>query len=518
VIVAAAALLAAMALIGALTHAAPAAGAGPGAPNILFIVADDQPNGTLYPTIMPNTIQRFKQEGRDFPQAFVTTPLCCPSRSTIFTGRYAHGTEVLTNLDGHKLDQTTTLPHYLHGDGYRTGMFGKYLNDWVALSLGAPPDFSKQPENPPDFDQWAIFDNGAYYPTNNPPQCPNPNIQEGVDCVNEQGVLKRLSVGTYATTYVAGKAEQFLTDAETLNDAQPWFLYIAPTAPHAGTGGTYDQNRVVETQYQGSGAVVPPFVPGDGYNESDLSDKPPYVQNTDAAGNRAVSPGQRDSQLRMLKSVDDLVQRVFSKMDLYSETANTIAIYISDNGYLLGEHGLLRKGQPYNETISVPMMMRYPPSVAAGGTDSRIATNADLAPTALAAAGITPPASAPPIDGRSLLDPTWNRDRLFTEAWRPCTETFRPPICSTPDLFPAWASLRTPAYHYIRYYDDPGSPANEDFQERYELSGDASELTNQYGGNGTRDPGEPQPPASQLDSDRRCSGHGPAGLEPPPCP
>jgi arylsulfatase A-like enzyme len=512
-------------LAGAVTVAAlPGHGSGaiasPGPmPNIIVIVADDQRTGTITPEIMPNVIQLLQSQGTTFTNAYVSTPLCCPSRSSMFTGRFAHNHQVLTNQDALKLDQTKTMQRYLHQAGYRTGIFGKFLNVWVGLSLGTPPDFTKQPRNPPDFDQWAIFDNGAYYPSSPAPQCPSPPQELGVDCVNEEGTLKQLAAGTYATTYVKNQAEQFIRDAHTLNDAQPWFLWVSPTAPHAGQGGTFDKTKVVETKYQGSDTVIPPFTPNDGYNEQDLTDKPPYVRNGDAAAKRAAAVTNRDSQLRMLKSLDDLVQGVFTTMDTYGETSNTLAVYISDNGFLWGEHGLGSKGTPYTEAIKVPLIVRFPPTVGAG-VDTRFAYNIDITATALAAAGVSPPAGSPPLDGKSLLDPAWTRDHILTEGFRPCFASANPPPpCSPPSsIFPTWSSIVTPSYQYIRYYDDPNTTADEGFDEYYDMINDPSQLTNLYGGDGIPDPGDPTPPSAMLDADRLCSGHGPPGLDPPPCP
>lgn len=493
--------------------------ADPPPPNILVILADDQRDGTVTPEIMPNVISLIQSQGTTFPNGYSSTPLCCPSRSSMYTGRFAHNHQVLTNVDALKLDQTWTIQHYLHDAGYRTGVFGKYLNDWVSQSLGTPPDFSQPPRNPPYFDEWAIMDNGAYYPSSPAPQCPSPPQELGVDCVNEEGTLKQLPAGTYATTYVSQQAQQFIQNADTLNDSQPWFLWVSPTAPHSGQGGTFDKTKVVETQYQGAGTIIPPFTPNDGYNESDLTDKPPYIQAANSAANRTNALTIRDSQLRMLKSVDDLVASIFSTMDTYNETSSTLVIYLSDNGFMWGEHGINSKGPPYLESVKTPVMIRYPPSVGVG-VDPRYAYNLDVSSTILDGAGVATPSGAPPLDGRSLLDPTWTRDHILLEGFRPCFVSANPPPPCTPTatLFPTWSSILTPTYHYSRYFDDPNTVGDESFQEYYDMLNDPSELTNLYGGDGVPASGDPAAPAALLDSDRLCSGHGPPGLEPPPCP
>ena len=114
------------------------------APNILFIVTDDQElQGTM--AVMPSTAKWFKNGdsgsgitgGTEFANGSVTTPLCCPSRASIFSGRYAHNHGVHKITEPQNLDQSTTLQRYLQQAGYRTGIFGKFLNDWDVT--GQPP-------------------------------------------------------------------------------------------------------------------------------------------------------------------------------------------------------------------------------------------------------------------------------------------------------------------------------------------------------------------------------------------
>jgi arylsulfatase A-like enzyme len=161
-------------------------------------------------------------------------------------------------------------------------------------------------------------------------------------------------------------------------------------------------------------------------------------------------------------SVDDLVGRVIGTLGSLRERRRTIAFFLSDNGFLWGEHGLRRKGQPYTASIKIPLLMAWPGHVAPGSRDSRYATTVDIAPTILAAAGITP---AEPMDGRSLLSGS-TRGHLFTEYYR--TEFQR--------WTPGWASIRTPRFQYVEYYDDARSDVV--FREYYRLDRDPWQLTN----------------------------------------
>jgi arylsulfatase A-like enzyme len=426
----------------ALTRGGEAVAANPAStPNILFIVTDDQRDaGTM--DVLPAVVQRFKDEGVDFPRAYVTTPVCCPSRSSIFSGRYSHNHHVTTNDEGVNIDLRFTLQRYLHDAGYLTGIYGKYFNSWTTS------------RNPVNFDKWSIFSAG-YSPFK----------------ANEQGTVK--SITQYATSYISDNAVQFIQDAEA-NDSQPWFLYLATTAPHAP--------YTPEAQY--ANAPVPPFEPNPATFEADRSDKPPYVQ--DSVASQASVDAVRTAQLRTLMSVNDLVQNVFQTLDTDGETADTLAVFISDNGYLWGDHMLEGKGVPYIDSVKVPLMMRWPGHISPGTTDPRLAANIDLAPTVLdAVGGITPEI---PMDGHSLLDPLQTRERLLLEVPK------------------VYASTITPTSHYTEYYTttaDEGSAVVA--REFYDLTADPYELDNRL--NDGNDANDPSPAVqSQLDTDRHCVG------------
>ncbi len=119
-------------------------------PNVLMFLTDDQPSQSL--SVMPKTTAWFGRSSTRFTNSFVTTPLCCPSRASIFTGRYSHNHGVWTNSEVQQvadLDQRTTFQYQLGKAGYRTALFGKYLNAWDVA------------RDPPFFDEWAIFSHSS---------------------------------------------------------------------------------------------------------------------------------------------------------------------------------------------------------------------------------------------------------------------------------------------------------------------------------------------------------------------
>jgi arylsulfatase A-like enzyme len=480
-----------------LVVAAGLAGAAQARPNILFIVTDDQSlAGTM--AAMPNTKRWFQDQGIAFPKAVATTPTCCPSRTSIFTGRYSHNTGITDNnkaicmgtteglttgpdAAGEDCGYTTAVPnpqlttvqHYLQQAGYRTAIYGKYLNEW-------PLD-----KNPPFFNDWAIQNNSQYTPSD----------------FNNQGI--RQWVWEYTPNYIAREARDFIQRARDQNPDQPWFLYIAPESPHSPF---FPEQKYADTS-------TPPFAPdSNSFLERDLKDKPLWVQQTIGSSVGGLSDEdflRHDwaEHMRMLRTTDDLVESVMQKLHSLGEDQNTLAFFISDNGFLWGEHGLRTKLKPYLESVQVPLFMRWPawPGNSNGATSDWLVGNVDLAPTALTSAGIDPTALDTQMDGGSLLDLSAQaRTNNLTEAW----------LADTPraGVFPTWAAIQTPTFHYIESYqtvrNPDGTVQSEQviFREYYDLVHDPAELNNLVGDS---DPKNDPPTAelsARLAADRACAG------------
>src|SRR5919106_1327986 len=421
----------------------------PPRPNVLIIVTDDQRSDTL--DVMPRTLAWMARGGIRFSNAYATTPYCCPSRASIFTGRFVHNHGITHTMaeEGARFDQRSTLQFHLQRAGYRTGIFGKYLNKWPLR------------RDPPRFDEWAIFSEGI------------PGGYTG-GTWNVRGRVR--SVKTYSTRFIGSQAMDFLRASESV-DGQPWFLYLAPFAPHWPSipEARYRDHPV--GLWEGNPAV----------SERKRRDKPTFVRTW----TKGIEEGRniRAHQLRTLLSVDDLVDRVFRLLDRLGEGQNTLAFFVSDNGYLWGEHGMTRKLVPYTQSVSVPLLMRWPVGSPQGVEDDRLAANIDIAPTIMEAARL-PADPDVPMDGTSLLRST-RRDRLLLEFW-------------ATDYTPSWASLRTPAYQYVEYYDGTGAVQ---FREYYDLVRDPWQLENVLGdATPTNDP-DVQALSDQLSQDRACTGN-----------
>jgi arylsulfatase A-like enzyme len=376
-------------------------------PNVLIILTDDQrARGTM--SVMPETRRIFGDNGTRYSNAVATTPLCCPSRSSIFSGRYAHNHGVLTNEDAQNFDHTKTLQHELGESGYTTAIVGKFLNLWRL-------------NDPPSFDRWATQSPGSYY--NN--------------TFNIDG--HEVSVPGYSTTFIGQQASAFLDDFET-EDSTPWFMEVAPFGPHF-PGPQETVASMAEARY--ADAVVPPWNKTPAMSEEDLSDKPSYVQQSPALESDAAA--LREGQLRALMSVDDMVERLFAKLSSLGEARNTLAFFLSDNGWTWFEHHLAGKKAPYSASVRIPFFARWPGRIAAGAVDDRIVANIDIAPTVYEATGVEP---GYPVDGKRLTSSA--RPYIFLEH------------LTYADLpVPKWRSIWTPARHYVRYSYTDGRRSRE---------------------------------------------------------
>ena len=415
-------------------------------PNILLIVTDDQRPGTLrYMRFVRNF---FERSGRFYRNAYVTTPLCCPSRASIMTGDYAHNHGVINNQSVVALDHNETVQAVLQAGGYTTAMVGKFLNGW---GLNAPPHF----------DRFALVrGNTEHF---------NQTFNVDGDAVSQTG---------YTTDFIGRMSRRFVLSFER-SDQSPWFLYLALTAPH----------KPFQAAPRHRDAPPPRWRPNPAVLERDLSDKPPFVrqpavQTTPADGRRIFV-----AQYRMLLSIDQQLQRLWDVVTRAGEARNTIVVFMSDNGYLHGEHGLGNKTVPYLHSVHVPMAARWPGHIPQGSSDQVVA-NIDVAPTILQAAGIGP---ARQMDGRSLLAPN-GRNRMSLEYWRS-----RDINLGTP----RWASIITKGKQYTEYY---GANERVTFREYYNLVTDPWQLRNRLGNGNPDDNPDVTAERAQLRTDLVCSG------------
>ena len=440
-------------------------------PNIVFIITDDMRKDDL--RYMPKTRSVLGDKGMSFGGALVTNALCCPSRATIMRGQYSHNTGVWTNLvdtpdggwnayreNGNERDNVATR---LDAAGYRTALFGRYLNGYWDDTTFIPPGW----------DRWFAT-SGGYFDYD----------------ANDQGTIRHFSTtdSDYQSDVLARKTEAFI--GASAAQGKPFFAYVAPRAPHlSATPAPRDLHT-----YDGLNARRPPS-----FNELSVTDKPPWIRALPrfSDAEKAAIDDRHESRIESLQAVDDLVAGVVAKLRNEGVMANTYVFFTSDNGWFEGEHRVsFGKARPYEEAVRVPLLVRGP-SVGAGRHTQKLALNTDYLPTFTDLAGAQTPGYA---DGRSLrpvLEGTvggW-RSAVLLEARR------------TPeaDSAPAYRGVRTNSMKYLEYAD--GS------RELYDLRADPYELRDRH-----TDPAYDEVEArlaSRLTSLRNCSADSCRQLEGP---
>jgi N-acetylglucosamine-6-sulfatase len=364
--------------------------AGPDAPNVVLVLTDDQDRASA--ASMPRLRRDVADEGVTFTDAYATVPECCPSRASILTGQYAHNHGVLSNEppDGgvDAFDDSNALPVWLQDAGYSTAYVGKYLNGYGWPALDHDPT-----EIPAGWDQWIALSNHTEY-------------QMYGYTLNENGELVEYGDRTsdYQTDVLADHAVGQVQRAAA--DDAPFFLAVAPVAPHdEGVLEDVDAPRNPRPAPRHLGRFSARALPGDSLNEANVSDKPRYV-----AGDPPLDAGEvadltvlHRSRLESLLAVDDLVGRLIRTLREEDELDDTLIVYTSDNGYLLGEHRQVGKEKVYEESSGVPLIIRGP-GFEPGTVERRPVGNVDLAPTILDLAGVEPGLTVDGVSLRALLE------------------------------------------------------------------------------------------------------------------
>jgi N-acetylglucosamine-6-sulfatase len=424
-------------------------------PNIVFVLTDDLAwNLVQY---MPH-VQELQRRGMTFSRYYVTDSLCCPSRSSIFTGRFPHDTGIFTNMapDGGfevfhaRGEENGTFATDLRAAGYRTAMMGKYLNGYMPKGIvdGSPLYV------PPGWDEWDVAGN-AYGEFNY-------NLNE-----NGRAVGYGSQPQDYLTDVIGSKAARFVNDAA--DAGKPFLIELATFAPHA----PYTPAPRNANDFPGLTAPRPPSF------DAENTDPPRWL-----SGHAPLGPGQLANidtgfrkRAQSVQAVDTMIGNLEATLDARGIAGNTYIVFSSDNGYHMGEHRLTPgKMTAFDSDIRVPLIVAGP-GVPAGGTTTKIAQNIDLRPTFNELAGAR---ISRIVDGHSLVSllrggsgTGWRRSALV--------EHHGPDYArNDPDLPPpgsgnptSYEALRTGSAVYVEYRDGE--------REYYDLARDPNELHNTYG-------------------------------------
>jgi len=418
-------------------------------PNIVFILTDDHAAHAIsaYGSRINTTpnIDRLAREGLRLDNCFCTNALCAPSRASILTGTYSHLNGVTTLKTPFESNQPTFVS-LLHDNGYQTAIFGKW-------HLGHAPE-----NHPSGFDAWAVLKGqGTYW---------DPFFFES------DGSTR--TIEGYATDVITDRSLEWLAGRDP---DRPFCLMVTHKAPHA----PWEPNTPHARMYDEPVAVPETFF--DDYEnrstaakvatmrvDRDLRHehlKQPVPEGL-TAEQVALWKYQRYLQdyLRCVASVDDNVGRLLDWLDAEQLTEDTIVVYVSDQGFFLGDHGWYDKRFMYEESLRMPFVMRYPRAIPAGSSADEIITNVDFAQTLLEYAGVE---AHPRMQGRSFR-PIADGDRV--DDWR--TEMYYRYWEHDDSFHHVWAhyGLRTEQHKLIYYYADGlGLPNTSDriFEPEWEL-------------------------------------------------
>lgn len=383
----------------------------------------------------PN-LDTLARDGVHLKNAFVTTALCSPSRASILTGLYAHRHGIVDNNTPIPKG-TRFFPQLLQKAGYKTAFIGK----WHMGNGGDDPQ--------PGFDKWVSFrGQGTYLPSANG--------------LNVDG--KHVPQKGYITDELTDYALDWLG---TIPREQPYFLYISHKAVHADFVPAERHKGV----YAKEKFVAPKTMDASGPN---AEHRPMWVQNQRNSWHGVDFPYHSDLNIaeyyeryaETLLGIDDSVGRVLEALKKRGELESTLIVYMGDNGFAFGEHGLIDKRTAYEESMRVPMLARCPEMFRGGGAVTEMVSGLDIMPTVLETCGVSIPQG---LDGRSMRplltgrgDPNWRKQLLYEYYW----ERNFP---QTPTMF----AIRTDRYKYIRYY------GIWDIDELYDLQEDPLETKNQ---------------------------------------
>lgn len=447
--------------------------AGAPRPNFILILVDDMDSllGSL--DVMPVTRTQLARRGATFSNAYVPISLCCPSRASILTGLYPHNHGIYTNdpPDGGFLrfrdlgNEGATLPVLLRNAGYRTALYGKYMNGY--------PEVGEETYIPPGWNEWispAGDDaySGFWYTLND----------------NGRLVTSAGQPADYLTDVLGKKADSFVRR----NADRPYFLYLSIYSPHRPANAAPRHQAL----YADAKAPRTPS-----FDEADVSDKPAHIQFLPrlTAEDQALFDQLQGRRLRSLRAVDELVGKLVKTLRATGQLDRTYLVFASDNGWHMGQHRLpAGKYTPYEEDIRVPFLVRGP-GIPAGKTFTQPVLSLDLAPTFAELAKVTVPAAR--FDGRSLVPlltgrpgaaATWRQLVLVEQRPFEGLETFQfhteegkirwghdgvlEPVYKDEAVYVplAYAALRTPDAKYVEYHTGE--------REYYDLRRDPHELEN----------------------------------------
>ena len=410
--------------------------------NVVFILSDDHRYDFMgftgkVPWLKTPGMDQMAEEGSHFRNAYVTTSLCSPSRASILTGLYSHNHTIVDN-QAPEPEGLVYFPSYLQAAGYQTSFFGKW-------HMG---DHGDQPR--PGFDHWESFKGqGVYY---------------GVT-LNTNG--ERITYGddVYTTDLLTEHAEDWIKNRDK---QKPFFVYLSHKAVHA----EFAPAKRHKGMYAGNKAPLPPTYEQTKTGEYRALKWPEWVAQQRISWHGVDYMYHQNDSLdqkvidycETLMGVDDSIRSVLDFLKKEGLSENTVVIYMGDNGFSWGEHGLIDKRHFYEESGKVPLLVLDPRHGRQGQKVDQLVQNVDIAPTVLELAGVEKPEQMVGKSFVQLLEgdsEDWRQQIFYEYFW----ENDFP---MTPTVF----GVRTERYKYIRYH------GIWDWNELYDLQEDPNEMFN----------------------------------------
>ena len=432
------------------------------APNILFIMSDDHASHAMscYGSRINETpnLDRIAEQGMRFDSCFCTNSICTPSRATILTGTYSHVNGVTTlasKLDG----RLPTFPKALRQRGYQTAIVGKW-------HLGHGPE-----HDPTGFDYWSVLPGqGDYH---------DPKMIE----MGEEKVFPG-----YVTDVITDLSLEWL---RTRDRSRPFCLLTHHKAPHR----PWDPDDSHAAMYENVEVPEPETFDDDYANRAAAAGEARMRVGRDMTPRDLKVPAPADltpeeekgweyqryikDYLRCVASIDDNVGRMLDYLDEEGLADNTVVVYTSDQGFFLGDHGWYDKRFMYEESLRMPLLVRYPPEVEAGAANDRMVLNVDFPPTLLDLARVDVPENMQGASFRPLLRGEGVADWQTSMYYRYWMHLAHHNVY-------AHYGIRTHDHKLIYYYadalDQPGAidDSRESEWELFDLEADPLELNSVY--------------------------------------
>ncbi|HYI93521.1 MAG TPA: sulfatase [Bryobacteraceae bacterium] len=415
--------------------AAPLLAQGAKKRNLVFILCDDHRFDMMgfrgHPWLKTPNLDRLAKGGALIENAFVTTALCSPSRASILTGQYVHAHGVTDNVSPLPAN-LTTFPQVLQKHGYKTALIGKW-------HMGGDSDMPR-----PGFDRWVSFRGQGKYV--------DPDI-------NYDG--KTRTVKGYVTDILTEEAKRFIQE----NEKGPFLLYLSHKAVHADFTPADRHKDLYKTE-------PIPYPATMANTDENYKGKPEWLRRqrnswhgVDGMYNHRIKFDDfyRD-YCRTLMALDDSVGAVMDELKSKNLLNDTLFIYMGDNGFQFGEHGLIDKRTMYEPSMRVPMIAHCPDLFPGGKRVEQMVLNLDIGPTLLEAAGAPIPST---VHGRSFLPlltgkpVNWRTEFIYEYFWeRDYPQT------------PTVIGLRTDQYSFMQYH------GIWDLDELYDVRKDPQQRTN----------------------------------------